>query len=244
MNKLKKTLVLVCCAALLVCISVGATVAYLTSKTEVVQNTFTVGDIVITLDEAKVDEDGKPVLEKNEDGEMVNPRVITNEYKLMPGHTYVKDPTVHVAADSEEAYIRMFVTITDFADVKAVLGANFLPENFVAGTWHSTEWPCVDIKEDAASNTCTYEYRYYVPVSTEDRAATDLVPLFEEIYIPGEVDNDALAKLDDMQINIVAYAIQTDGFGGDAAAAWAKYDGEDAGVPVPPIPTPAPETGA
>ena len=95
--KAKKVLALVLCAALLVAGSVAATLAYLTSKTEVVTNTFTVGSLSITLDEAKVTEYGVAVPGEN--------RVMANAYKLIPGHNYLKDPTVHVAKGSEECYV-------------------------------------------------------------------------------------------------------------------------------------------
>ena len=101
--KAKKVLALVLCAALLVAGSVAATLAYLTSKTEVVTNTFSVGNVTITLDEAKVNEYG--VEAEGED------RVKANEYKLIPGHTYVKDPMVHVTEKSEQCYV--FVKVVD-----------------------------------------------------------------------------------------------------------------------------------
>lgn len=204
MNKLKKTLVLVCCAALLVCISVGATVAYLTSQTQVVNNTFSVGDVVIDLDEAKVDLYGKEV-----EGAA---RVKANQYKLLPGHTYIKDPTVHVEPESEESYIRMFVTITDMTDVKAVLGANFLPEYFVTG-WDKDVWVSTGVVAEY-DNTATYEFRYHEKVDHTLGAEQPLVlePLFEEIVIPGTITNTNLTKLSDMKIKVIAQAIQADGF--------------------------------
>ena len=92
MKKTRKILLMAACAVLLVCISVGATVAYLTS-TDSVTNTFTVGKVAITLDEAQVTEYGVAVEGAD--------RVKTNTYKLIPGHEYKKDPTVHFAAGSE-----------------------------------------------------------------------------------------------------------------------------------------------
>lgn len=83
------------CAVVLVAASVFATVAYLTS-TATVTNTFTYGNVKITLDEAKVNEYGA-----TEDA----PRVTGNTYRLIPGHTYTKDPTIHVDADSEDCWI-------------------------------------------------------------------------------------------------------------------------------------------
>lgn len=215
MKTTKKALVLALCAVLLVASTVFATMAYLTS-TSAVQNTFTVGNVEITLDEAKVDEYGAKI--ENAD------RVTANEYKLMPGHTYVKDPTVHVAADSEEAYIRMIVTISDFADVKAVLGADFLPQNFVKG-WDSTKWISTGVvTENTTDNTATYEFRYYTTVSTVDAGAIDLEPLFTHIVMPGDINNTNLAKLEELQIDVVAHAIQADGF--TVETAWATFDAE------------------
>ncbi len=213
-----KALALALCAVLLVVGTVFATMAYLTS-TDTVVNTFTVGKVSITLDETDVDLYGV------QDGET---RVETNEYKLIPGHEYVKDPTVHVAADSEESYIRMIVTITDLADVKAVFGVDattgyFLPQNFVNG-WNDSIWETTGtVVENEDEDTATYEFRYHTTVSTVDGKTRDLEALFTSIVVPDSVENDALATLEDLQINIVAHAIQADGFE-NAAEAWAAFN--------------------
>ena len=96
MKKKTKALMLVLCAVLLVTASVLGTMAYLTSNDQVV-NTFTVGKVAITLDEAQVDLDGTPVADAA--------RVKQNAYHLLPGHGYTKDPTVHVQANSEDSFI-------------------------------------------------------------------------------------------------------------------------------------------
>ena len=226
MKRTKKIMTLAIAAMLLVSTTVAVTVAYLKSTTDVVENTFTYGKVAITLDEAKVDLYGKEV----EGAE----RVISNEYKLIPNHTYVKDPTVHVAADSEESYIRMIVTIHDLADVKAAFGVAtneyFLPQYFVEG-WDNAIWKTTNVVvEDEDANTATYEFRYYQTVSTVGAAAEDLEPLFTKIKVPETVENDALKELEELQIDIVAHAIQADGFmdsadGGVTAEdnAWAAF---------------------
>ena len=119
--KKMKTVLLCISMVILVFASVMGTLAYL-SDTDGVVNTFTVGKVVITLDEADVDENGVVV---------GNDRVKANEYHLIPGGTYVKDPTLTVKKGSEASYVRMLVTISDFADLKAVFGNDFLPENYV-----------------------------------------------------------------------------------------------------------------
>ncbi len=106
-----KVLLLIACAVLLVAGSVFGTLAYLTSK-DAVTNTFTVGKVVITLDEAKVDEYG--VADNSAD------RVKQNAYKLIPGKTYTKDPVIHVDAESENCYV--FVKIENNIAAIATIG--------------------------------------------------------------------------------------------------------------------------
>lgn len=107
MKTKSKALLLTLCAVLLVAASVLGTMAYLTS-TDTVTNTFTVGKVEITLDETDV---------TNPNG----PRVKANSYKLMPGTTYTKDPTVTVKAGSEESYVRMKVTFNNASKLMAML---------------------------------------------------------------------------------------------------------------------------
>lgn len=95
MNNMKKLRILLLCAVTLVAAGVFGTLAYFTDS-EAVTNTFTVGQVGITLDETDVNELGV------KDGET---RVQSNEYHLLPGYTYTKDPTVHVDAKSEDCYL-------------------------------------------------------------------------------------------------------------------------------------------
>jgi len=83
------------CAVLLVAGSIMGTLAYLTS-TASVTNTFTVGNVSITLTESPVDANGKKT---------TGDRVYANNYHLVPGTTYDKDPLITVAANSEASYI-------------------------------------------------------------------------------------------------------------------------------------------
>ncbi len=107
---MKKKLMTVLALVLVIALSVAGTYAYLTSQATVT-NTFTVGNVAITMDEAKVDEYGV--------ADNSVPRVAGNEYKLVPSHTYVKDPTIHVGANSENCYL--FVEITNGLGTKATI---------------------------------------------------------------------------------------------------------------------------
>lgn len=214
---MKKIVALGSGAVLLVSASVMGTMAYLTSQ-DAVTNTFTVGNVAITLDEAQVDANGVYV-----NGH--DTRVKENSYKLMPGHTYQKDPTVTVKAGSEESYVRMLVTVSDIGALKnafpekkyAEYYANdvFLLQQLVGG-WDSTNWTVASVNDNV------YEFRYKETVSALNGEDVVLDDLFETITIPGTVTNSELAELNNVQISVVAHAIQKDGFG-SAADAWAKW---------------------
>ncbi len=211
--KKKQLLVMVAMMLVVAMVSVAGTVAWLTAQSSVVNNTFSVGDVQITLDETDVDLYGV------KDGET---RVKKNEYKLIPGHTYTKDPQVHVVKGSEPSYVRMFVTITDIDDVLKVFGNDFLPQYFVEG-WDSTKWVSTQIIDKSVAGQYTYEFRYSESVDARNaNADVDLLPLFTKIIIPDTVTKEQIATLNEMEIKVVAQAIQIDGFGGDQAAAWAK----------------------
>lgn len=98
----KKALVVLCALVGVVAIvvtSVLATVAYLTSSATI-SNTFTIGEVGITMDEALVDADGK-----KRTGEDAGRSANGNNYTLVPGATYDKDPTIHVTEGSQDSYL-------------------------------------------------------------------------------------------------------------------------------------------
>ena len=210
-----KALGLMMAAVLLVTATIFGTMAYLTSTDEVV-NTFTVGSVAIQLDEAKANTDG--TLVEGAD------RVDANSYKLLPGHTYAKDPMVTVLSGSENSYIRMTVTVSKAAELDAIFDpqkANLLS---IFNGYDSTNWIYQGETDDTTNNTRTYEFWYKDTVSAlEEDVALDV--LFDSITVPGEINNDQLKTIEGMTITVNAYAIQADGFN-DAAAAWAAFPAE------------------
>lgn len=213
MNRGKKIVLTAGCGAALVTVSILGTLAYLTD-TDYNVNTFTVGRVGITLDEAKVNPDGTPVAGAD--------RVKENNYHLLPGQTYIKDPTITVNAGSEEAYVRILVTINNAGDLKAIFGDDFLPENYIDG-WDKTIWPCSSITEHA-DDTITYEFRYYTTADASDLTeGLVLDALFETITVPGELTGEDLAAISDLEITVTGHAIQAAGFE-DAQMAWAAFE--------------------
>lgn len=244
MKTRSKALLLTLCAVLLVAASVMGTMAYLTSSDEV-NNTFTVGNVKITLDEAKVNTDGTPVTPAE--------RVKANEYKLLPGHTYTKDPTVTVIKGSESSYIRLKVTFNNATDIIAMCtDPEFADEitgvenafplirmvNFVeanAAKWNGLGPDNMTEAEemlgntkyfvyDKTADTLTYYYYYTETVAAPD-GDVKLATLFDSITVPEWVTGEQLTALNNFKITAVAEAIQADGFA-NADAAWAAYDAQ------------------
>lgn len=242
MKTKSKALLLTLCAVLLIAASVLGTMAYLTSSAEV-KNTFTVGKVEIKLDEAKVTADGIPV-----EGAA---RVTANSYKLMPGTTYTKDPTVTVKAGSEESYVRMKVTFNNAKEIIALCTdpkfagdgptgvenafplirmVNFVKAN--AAKWDGiipdnmveTEDMLADTNYcvyDETANTLTY-YFYYNETVGAPNGDVKLPVLFDSITVPDWATGEQLAKLNRFQITVVAEAIQAGSFA-NAGAAWAAF---------------------
>lgn len=210
-----KVLIAALCAVLLVVGSVMGTLAYLTDRQAVV-NTFTVGNVDITVDEAPVTPDGEVI--PGED------RVEGNDYHLIPGQSYTKDPTMTVKAGSEESYVRMMVTINCISELRAIFGAGFLPHEYITGK-DSNIWVYEDTVENG-DNTVTYEFRYYKPVDAFE-ATEDVVlePLFTSFTIPGSLTGEQLKTIANLEIRVEGHAIQTATFN-SAAAAWVAFDAQ------------------
>ena len=189
MKKAKKIVALVLCAALLMAGTVAATLAYLSYTTAPVVNTFTVGQVVIDLDEAKVDVYG------DKDGQT---RVKANTYKLIPGHSYTKDPVVHVQSGSEVCWL--FVKVED--EIATIQDATTVVDQMAANDWTLV-----------AGQTNVYAYAEKVDAR---KAAVD-VPVFESFKIKGDAN---VADYNGKTITVTAYAVQADTFA-TAADAWA-----------------------
>lgn len=100
--KKKSLLTMIIALGLIAVIGAGATLAYLTSNTQTLNNTFTVGNGI----EIKLDEE-----------DVTNPDIRTttgNAYTdLQPGDVMKKDPTTTVVKNSTDCYVFMKVTGID-----------------------------------------------------------------------------------------------------------------------------------
>lgn len=197
--KLKKILTLMCCAVLLVCISVGATVAYLTSQ-DSVTNTFTVGNIVITLDEVPVDTTGAVIAGERRD---------SNAYHLVPGHEYTKDPIVHFNAGNDRSWV--------FVKVENGIAAIESQENTIEDQILENDW--IKLPNNAGV--------YYKDVPANEGTTVADYPVFANFKVADDavlVDENGTAIYSaNTPLSITAYAIQYDGFENDPERAWEQF---------------------
>lgn len=116
----KKALALLVAVVLVIGCAIGGTLAWLMDTTDPVTNTFTVGDIELTLKESRYNP---------ETGEYGEPEEkVNNSYPLIPGNTYKKDPKVTVTANSEDCYL--FVKLDKVKDPDTYLTYTFKTEGW------------------------------------------------------------------------------------------------------------------
>ncbi len=222
MKKAKKNILLVLCALLLAGGTILTTVAYLTDEDEVI-NTFTVGRLGITLDEAPVNEDGQTTDKAAE-------RVTANKYHLVPGLTYEKDPTIHVEAGSEDAYI--FVKVENgIAQFEAESGEAEGGYKTIAEQITANGWSALEGVENVFYRTYTQGDKSDMVVFTQFKidGMADTVDGWDEVVADNaETEEDEATN----KIVVTGYAVQKAGFG-SAADAWnATFaSGEGAGAP-------------
>ena len=182
-------------------ISVAGTLAYLTS-TDSVKNTFTVGNVGITLDELNVDG-------KNADGEANADmaRDDANAYHLFPGENYVKDPTIHVTEGSEESWV--FVKVENGLGTAEVAGnttGKTIADQMTANGWVPAGVDNVYFYGITGNPTEVTDQ------TTNCETAGDLV-VFREFKIDGALEGDdaAFTGLNNAEIVVTAYAVQAEG---------------------------------
>ena len=172
----KKILALVLALTLLVAGVVGGTLAWLTDRTAEVKNTFTVGDINIGLTET------------------------TTDYKMVPGNTIAKDPTVTVKAESEACWL--FVQVTESENLDTFI------TYAIAEGW-------TELQDGV--------YYREVPASAADQTFSVLAG--NTVTVNNTVTKTMLetAKTDAPTLTFQAYAVQKDNVA-SASDAWAKVN--------------------
>lgn len=192
MKTRSKALLLTLCAVLLVTASVLGTLAFLTS-TDKVENTFSVGQVQITLDEKDTD-NSTPGAERDQ----------ANAYHLLPGHAYEKDPTVHVDPVSEDSWIFVKVEngISAYEAATVKDGYTSIADQILANDW------------TALAGVDGVYYKAY----TKSTTGADFV-VFSNFKIADEANKVAGWADLNAKVTVTGYAVQKDGFD-TALAAW------------------------
>lgn len=204
-KRISRVFLPICLSALILLAAVGGTMAYLTSSPEVVVNTFTVGDVNITLTETKYngkDPDGKDSYDS------APAEGVDNSYPMIPGKTYTKDPTVTVVTTGDRA-----------TNIPIYLFVEMIEENKAANYLIYT--PTLTTDNDWTQGTGTIPSNvWYRTVNPTDNVLSwnllegDIITVNSDTVLETNMETAAAAKL-----SFKAYAIQTETFS-SAEDAW------------------------
>ena len=188
---MKKTLLIILCTIIACSCVMGGTLAYLMAETKTVKNTFTIGSISIAISETKGD-----------NGE-VEEGFINKTFKMSPGATIPKDPTVSVLANSEACWL--FVKLE-----KSTNFDTFLEYTIAAGWTELT--------------TGSGIYWRAVDATTTDPVGFDVL-LDNQVTVKDTITNDQAKSLIEAgnfpTLSVTAYAVQKDSVVDSQTEAWA-----------------------
>lgn len=212
MKHTKKILALVLSIAVVASIAAAGTLAYLTGNAAVSNNfkVGTEGDVKISMDEAKVGDDGKAII-----GDAAE-RVDFNEYKsMLPGQVMDKDPTVYVEAHSASSYVFAYIynelgeNVTLDINTSAWKAIGTVTENVPADVDDEGNVVYVTLNKDVYQYVGTKATDGVVAANTTD-AKVDLEPIFEHVTVNPELKGGEMALLNDKNIMVGAFAIQSE----------------------------------
>lgn len=211
----KRFVAILLCVTLVALAAIGATFAYLTdSKT--VNNTFTMGNVVIKLDETDI---------KNPTGD----RVTSNEYNVYPGAVVTKDPIVHNTGKNA-AYIRATVNVSNWMNLCAAYYPDFGISYPNAGYEQSLlrlvgdlgeGWSIVGVTTGDTFTIGQFDAKFILKYEGALAAGDNTTAMFQTVTIPAGIDNVNTEGFN--EVKVVAQAIQADGFE-NWEDAFAAYD--------------------
>ena len=180
----QKLTVVLLAVILVLCCTIGGTLAFLSAESGTVTNTFTVGKIEIELKEHELLEDGTLGAEE----------VTENEYKILPGATQNKDPFVRVKVGSEKCHVYVCVENSMVAEGTVVATPNI----------DTADWIAVD----TSGTKTVYRYKEVVDALTAEQKLT----VFTTVTYDGEkITEKNIAELaENGVIKLQAFAHQSE----------------------------------
>ena len=209
----KRFVAILLCVTLVALAAIGATFAYLTD-TKTVNNTFTMGNVAIKLDETDI---------KNPTGD----RVTSNEYNVYPGAVVKKDPIVHNTGKNA-AYIRATINVENWMNNCAAYYPEFGIAYPSAGYEQSLlllvdalgeGWSIVGVETGKPFEIGNFSAKFILKYDGTLASGADTTAMFNNVKVPAGIKNGN----DFGAITVVAQAIQADGFD-TWEAAFAAYD--------------------
>lgn len=168
-SKGTKIVVLMLAMMLVFGCAMGGTLAYLLDVSDAVTNTFTIGNVEITLAETT-----------------------GTDYKITPGATVDKNPTITVESPSEKCYVYVLVDNTVALNGTVVATPNI----------STTDWTSIK------TNGTKTLYRYKAIV---DASAADVeIPVFTKVTYSDTILKDNITALNNTKIIMQAFAHQSD----------------------------------
>ncbi len=195
-KKITAIALVVCLVAVAV---VGGSLAYFTDE-EKATNTFTVGNVDITLTE---------------------PKWVEEKATLIPGREIAKDPTITVTASSQRAYTFLKVQLSE--DFMKLL-QTYYGENYNFATNYAEvvrDW--IVLPEGYAPKVMSSDLSagYVILGVLSPKDPGESVVYFEGVKIPAGVKGEMIDPEGEYEIYLTAYAIQAEGFEGKNADAFA-----------------------
>ena len=201
----KKSILMAAIAVMLVAVLVvGGTLAYFTDAKSAT-NTFTMGNVKITLDETNVNDPQ-------------GARVTENTYNVYPGAVVTKDPVVHNTGKNA-AYIRATVNVSNWMNLVAAYYPDF-KETFPNDGYKAAlnllvgelgeGWSVVGVEAGDTFTIGQFDAKFILKYDGKLAADESTTAMFQTVTIPAGIDNvnaDSLSS-----VKVVAQAIQADGF--------------------------------
>ncbi len=211
----KRFVAILLCVTLVALAAIGATFAYLTD-TKTVDNTFTMGNVAIKLDETNVNDP-------------TGDRVTSNAYSVYPGAVVTKDPIVHNTGKNA-AYIRATVNVSNWMNLCAAYYPDFkytfgqegykAALNLLVGEL-GEGWSVVGVTAGDTFTIGQFDAKFILKYDGKLAAGADTTAMFQTVTIPAGIDNANTESFSG--VKVVAQAIQADGFD-TWEAAFAAYD--------------------
>ncbi|MGL4738482.1 MAG: SipW-dependent-type signal peptide-containing protein [Cellulosilyticaceae bacterium] len=236
MKNMKKKIAALALSGVMVVIAGYGTLAYFTDQ-DTATNEFTVGNVKIDLTETFWANGGQGIENWNNEAKIDNANWgalvednkvlwgINQASDIMPTRIIPKNPTITVEKNSEESYIRIIMTMPKDLYDRSNLKTN---NTYVVYTFDGMgeSWGAPLVREEQGIIALTYTYKEAVKGKVDGN--TILEPLFMGIEVSEFAnEGDILALNGGFNIDIMAQAIQTEGFA-SADDAFQAFEGQHA----------------